>query len=129
VSAGPAVLMERSGSGSPSDVEMAVLPPETAPPTWVTVVDIDKPDIDGSRAGYWKSAPVGSEFGPFVSQWVKYTGDEVRLSEPWIDMGAELFELTPREASALSRELVKAAKLLERATAETWELLGAAGNA
>ena len=115
----------------PSETDLAVLPADTQPPAWVSVVDFaDKPDVDGSRSGEWKTTTIGdSGAGVFVSQWVKYLGDEVRLSEPWIDMEAEVFEMTPKEARALARDLVKAARVLDQAIAETWELLGAAGRA
>ena len=113
----------------PSETDVAVLPAQTSPPAWVTVVDLEEPDVDGTRSGWWKSEPIGSELSPYVAQWVKYAADEVRLSEPWIDMEAEVFEMTPKEARELARELVKAARVLDQAIAETWELLGAAGTA
>jgi len=64
-----------------------------------------------------------------VEQWLCESGETVTLSEPYIDIDAEQFELSPKEARELSRALVRAAKLLDRAIAETWELLGAAGSA
>ena len=113
----------------PSETDVAVLPAQTSPPAWVTDVDLYPPDIDGSQAGYWRARVECWSVPVAVEQFVCGSGETVSLSEPYIDIDAEQFELTPKEARELSRALVRAAKLLERATAETWELLGAAGSA
>jgi hypothetical protein len=113
----------------PSETDMAVLPRGTQPPEWVTDVDMCEYDRDGSRGGWWR-APVECWSAPVaVEQFIVELDGKRTLSEPYIDIDVEQFELSPKEARELSRALVRAAKLLERATRETWELLGAAGSA
>jgi hypothetical protein len=108
---------------------MAVLPRDTQPPEWVTDVDLYPPDIDGSQAGYWRARVECWSVPVAVEQFIVELDGKLTLSEPYIDIDAEQFELTPKEARELSRALVRAAKLLDQATAATWELLGAAGSA